>query len=53
MTTRGLGVDEFRQVAKLIDRVLRDPEDESEIENVRNEVEELCNHFPLYDFVTA
>lgn len=53
MTTRGLGADEFELIAELIDRILQDPEDESEIEAVRNEVTELCEQFPLYDFVTA
>ncbi len=53
MTTRGLGEDEFKKVAKLIDRVLQDPENESVLKNVKQEVKELCEHFPLYDFVTA
>lgn len=53
MTTRGFGTDEFEYIAELIDRVLQDPEDDSEIEVVRQEVENLCEEFPLYDFVTA
>ncbi|MEL7834018.1 serine hydroxymethyltransferase [Fodinibius sp. Rm-B-1B1-1] len=53
MTTRGLGTDEFRKIAELIDRVLQNPEEESTINNVKKEVSELCNDFPLYDFVTA
>lgn len=53
MTTRGFGTDEFKYIAKLIDRVLQAPEDESEIEAVKHEVENLCEEFPLYDFVTA
>ncbi|HKK44980.1 MAG TPA: serine hydroxymethyltransferase [Balneolaceae bacterium] len=53
MTTRGFKEDEFKQVAKLIDKVLQDPEEESIIAEVKNEVKELCSHFPLYDFVTA
>jgi glycine hydroxymethyltransferase len=53
MTTRGFGTDEFEQIAELIDRVLQDPENESEIEAVRSEVETLCDEFPLYDFVTV
>lgn len=53
MTTRGLKTDEFEHIARLIDRVLQDPEDDSVIEAVRHEVTDLCDQFPLYDFVTA
>lgn len=53
MTTRGFGTDEFKYIAKLIDQVLQAPDDESKIETVKNEVQELCEEFPLYDFVTA
>ncbi|NGP76991.1 serine hydroxymethyltransferase [Balneolaceae bacterium YR4-1] len=53
MTTRGFGEDEFKQVARLIDKVLQDPENESRLHTVKEEVKELCEQFPLYDFVTA
>ena len=53
MTTRGFGTDEFKTIAKLIDKVLQDPEDESVINEVKGQVSELCDAFPLYDFVTA
>lgn len=53
MTTRGFGKDEFKQVAGLIDKVLQDPENETLLNTVKEEVKELCEHFPLYDFVTA
>jgi len=53
MTTRGFGTDEFKTIAKLIDKVLQDPEDESVISEVKSQVSELCDTFPLYDFVTA
>lgn len=53
MTTRGLGTDEFEHIANLIDRVLQDPENEAVIEAVKHEVKDLCEQFPLYDFVTA
>ncbi len=53
MTSRGFGEDEFNKVAELIDKVLQDPEDESVISETRSEVIELCEEFPLYDFVTA
>jgi len=53
MTTRGFGKDEFKRVAELIDGVLQDPEDESNIMKTKAEVKEMCNRFPLYDFITA
>ena len=52
MTTRGFGEDEFRHVAELIDKVLEDPEDEDLQTKVGGEVKEMCDKFPLYDFVT-
>ncbi len=53
MTTRGLQTDEFEHIATMIDRVLQNPEDETVIEAVKREVTDLCDQFPLYDFVTA
>jgi glycine hydroxymethyltransferase len=53
MTTRGFGTDEFKTIARLIDKVLRNPESESVIGEVKDQVSELCDAFPLYDFVTA
>lgn len=52
MTTRGFGEDEFKQVAKLIDRVIQNPDDEQTHSSVTNDVKALCESFPLYDFVT-
>ena len=53
MTTRGFGTDEFKRVAELIDTVLQDPENEAVQDAVREEVQALCDAFPLYDFVVA
>ncbi len=53
MTTRGFGTDEFKTIAKLIDKVLQDPDNESVISEVKEQVSELCDTFPLYDFITA
>ncbi|MGE5235672.1 MAG: serine hydroxymethyltransferase [Acidobacteriota bacterium] len=47
VTTRGMGPDEMRRIAALIDRVLRS-EDEAAWAGVRSEVEELTRAFPLY-----
>jgi len=47
LTTRGLGTDEFRLVARLIVRVLREPEDKAVKDEVRATVDELCERFPV------
>ncbi len=58
VTTRGMGPEEMRKIAELIDRVLRldeDKENESkmavfnaEIDTIKAEVRELTSSFPLY-----
>jgi len=53
MTTRGFGEEEFKQVAKLIDKVIQNPTNEETRTTVTNEVKALCENFPLYDFVTV
>ena len=47
LTTRGMGVDQMRDIANWIIRVLNSPEDQSVLEEVRQEVEGLCQHFPV------
>ena len=53
LTTRGFGENEFIEVVRLIDTVLQKPEDEEVLSSVKAEVREMCENFPLYDFVTA
>lgn len=53
MTTRGFREDEFTRVAELIDCVLQNPSDDSNLQTVKQEVFQMCTRFPLYDFVTA
>jgi glycine hydroxymethyltransferase len=48
LTTRGLGVDEMRAIAGLIDRVIAKPDDEVVAQQVRGEIREMCQRFPLY-----
>jgi glycine hydroxymethyltransferase len=47
VTTRGMGPDEMRAIARLIDRVLRS-DDEALYARVKGEVGELAGAFPLY-----
>ncbi|WP_247000247.1 serine hydroxymethyltransferase [Halosolutus gelatinilyticus] len=49
LTTRGFDEDDCRRVADLITRVVDAPEDESVIEEVREEVRALCDENPLYE----
>jgi glycine hydroxymethyltransferase len=48
LTTRGMGEDEMRQVARLIAAVLHDPESEEISSRIRQSVHELAARFPLY-----
>ncbi|HWS56842.1 MAG TPA: serine hydroxymethyltransferase [Pyrinomonadaceae bacterium] len=48
LTTRGMGEDEMRHVARLIAEVLREPESEEVRRRVSDEVRELTARFPLY-----
>ncbi len=48
VTTRGMGPGEMKQIAVLIDRVLRAPDDAKTTSSVREEVRELTRAFPLY-----
>lgn len=48
MTTRGLGTDEFVEIANIIADRLLSPEDEGVTHNCRKRVAALCERFPLY-----
>ena len=48
VTTRGMGADAMEEIATLIDRVLRSPEDMTVINATRAEVKVLADSFPLY-----
>jgi len=53
LTTRGFKEDEIAGVVDLIDTVLNNPDDKTNLKNVKIEVQTMCNKFPLYDFVTV
>jgi glycine hydroxymethyltransferase len=48
VTTRGMKEAEMRRIARLVDRVLKDYENEKNIKGVRAEVAKLVKRFPLY-----
>ena len=49
VTTQGMGPDEMAKIAEFTARVLRTPDDEAAIAQVRAEVAELCAAHPPYD----
>ena len=48
VTTRGMGSEEMKKIADLIDSVLLNINDEKNINNVKSSVIELCSSFNLY-----
>jgi glycine hydroxymethyltransferase len=53
LTTRGFEEDQFTEVVRLIDTVLQNPNDESTLNSVKDQVQGICAEFPLYDFIEA
>jgi glycine hydroxymethyltransferase len=50
LTTRGFKEDEMKRTARLIDRILKDKDNEQLQAQERKEIREMCAAFPLYDF---
>ncbi|WP_199138514.1 serine hydroxymethyltransferase [Pedobacter sp. ASV12] len=48
ITTRGLKESEMGQIVDLIDQVLSNPEDENNLNQVKQQVQALTSRFPLY-----
>ena len=48
VTTKGMKDDEMKRIAALIDRALKNRNDEAVLESVKSEVKELCARFPFY-----
>ncbi len=49
LTTRSMGEAEMDEVGDLMAEVLRAPDDDGVLEDVRGRVRALCDRFPLYD----
>ncbi len=48
LTTRGMGPEQMRQIAAIMDRAVQARDDEEALEELRAESAELCRAFPLY-----
>ncbi|MBI4722690.1 MAG: serine hydroxymethyltransferase [Candidatus Stahlbacteria bacterium] len=48
LTSRGMKEQEMKKICTLMDKVLTNIQSEQIIKNVKEEVNELCNAFPLY-----
>ena len=48
MTSRGMKEAQMKTIVELIDKVIRAPEDEKVISGVREEVNSIMEHYPLY-----
>lgn len=48
LTSRGMKEPEMKLVADFMNRVLRNPNDKTAKRAVRQEVKDLCKHFPIY-----
>ncbi|HLC68406.1 MAG TPA: serine hydroxymethyltransferase, partial [Candidatus Bilamarchaeaceae archaeon] len=48
LTTRGMKESEMLEIAKMIVKILKDPNNAELKQSVRNEIEELCRKFPIY-----
>lgn len=53
MTTRGMGVAEFTEIANIIADCLQNPNDQTVTEDCQRRVAQLCNRFPLYPHLTS
>ncbi|MCH7879679.1 MAG: serine hydroxymethyltransferase, partial [candidate division Zixibacteria bacterium] len=53
LTTRGMGTEEMKQIANMIDRIINNLDEDSVIDGVRAEVSEVCRRFPLYSESTT
>ena len=53
ITTRGMTQDDMVKIVTLIDTIIDNPNNEDNIVNVKAEVNDLCNSFPIYSELRA
>ncbi|MBC8216494.1 MAG: serine hydroxymethyltransferase [Candidatus Marinimicrobia bacterium] len=49
ITTRGMGKEEMKLIANLIDQVILDPENETLTASIKEHVHQICKSFSLYE----
>ena len=49
ITTRNMGSDEMKKIASFINKVVTDANNENTIRNIKSQVKELCDSFPIYE----
>ena len=49
ITTRNMGSNEMKIIASFINTVVTDSDNEDTIQNVKSQVKELCDSFPIYE----
>ena len=49
ITTRNMGSNEMKKIASFIDTVVTDADNDHTIQNVKSQVKELCDSFPIYE----
>ena len=47
LTTRGMGVSQMKEIGDWIIRCLKAPDDTKVLDEIKNQVGELCQHFPV------
>ncbi len=48
LTTRGMGHEEMKRIADIIDRAVQNQENQDTLDGLRAEAEDMCTNFPLY-----
>lgn len=48
VTTRGMGEEEMKEIAEIIEKVIKNISNESVIKDMRKKVQRLCRRFPIY-----
>ena len=49
VTTRNMGSNEMKKIASFINTVVTDADNDDTIQNVKSQVKELCDSFPIYE----
>ena len=49
ITTRNMGSNEMKKIASFINTIITDADNDDNIQNVKSQVKELCDSFPIYE----